>query len=69
MRKRWKRIERDSGESSKRVKTVYLGIVIKKCAKKKTINRIYIHGRAKILVLWEKIKIKGRIKKDRKSVV
>lgn len=61
MRKQWKRIERDSGESSKRVKTVFLGIVIKN-VQKKTIDRIYIRGRAKILVLWEKIKIKGWIK-------
>ena len=34
MKKQWKRIERDSGESSKRVKTVFLGIVIKNVQKK-----------------------------------
>ena len=34
MKKQWKRIERDSGESSKRVKAVFLGIVIKNVQKK-----------------------------------
>lgn len=34
MKKQWKRIERDSGESGKRVKAVFLGIVIKNVQKK-----------------------------------